>query len=147
MKPPKKVTYVISGIDYSLGFLWLATFIDRKKYNPSFIFIGKSSPSLIPVLTEKSISCRFIQCSSKWNYPLTFIKLWFEFLFKRPDIVHAQLVEAGLLTLPAALFAGIKIRNLQNALHLDYVIQTQSTTRTLPLTWIWILWFIHGTRH
>lgn len=110
MKPPKKITYVISAIDYSLGFLWLATFIDRTKYNPRFIFIGKTTPSLLQIFKEKSISCRFIQSGGKWSYPLTMFKLWTEFLFKRPDIVHAQLVEAGLLTLPSALLAGIKRR-------------------------------------
>jgi glycosyltransferase involved in cell wall biosynthesis len=110
MKKPVKVTYVVSGVDYSLGFLWIAKGIDQSKYKLDFIFLAKSKPSLHQQFLSEGISSRYIKCGSKKDYLPALLKFIWIFLFKRPDILHAQLIESGLLSLPAAWLLRIKKR-------------------------------------
>ena len=110
MKKRKKIIYVVSGVNYSLGFLWLSQFIDKARYDVRFIFINKSEPSLFLELKSKGIKTKYIPCKSKLDYFPTLLKLAILFIKERPDIVHAHLFEAGLLSMLAAKFTFIKKR-------------------------------------
>ncbi|MFN0188042.1 MAG: glycosyltransferase family 4 protein [Bacteroidia bacterium] len=102
MKERLKLTYVISGIDYSLGFLWLSQHLDNEKYDLTFVFLNKTEPTLYKVLIKAGIKSKYIQIKSKLDYFSTLLKLSFHFLKERPNIVHAHLFEAGLLSMLAA---------------------------------------------
>ena len=110
MEKKIKLTYVVSGVDYSLGFLWIAKEIDRTKYDFEFIFLAKSPPSLYKQFKCDSIKTRYIQCRSKADYIPALLKFLFIFIKNRPQIIHAQLIEAGLLSLPVAWILRIKKR-------------------------------------
>lgn len=110
MKNPVKLTYVVSGVDYSLGFLWVAKGIDQSKYKLNFIFLAKSSPTLHQQFLSDGISSTYIKCESKKDYIPAIIKLFRIFLKRRPDIIHAQLIESGILALPVAWILRIKKR-------------------------------------
>lgn len=110
MEKKIKLTYVVSGVDYSLGFLWIAKEIDRTKYDFEFIFLAKSPPSLYKQFKSDSIKTRYIQCRSKADYIPALLKFLFIFIKNRPQIIHAQLIEAGLLSLPVAWILRIKKR-------------------------------------
>ncbi|MBK7887568.1 MAG: glycosyltransferase family 4 protein [Bacteroidetes bacterium] len=110
MKDKIKITFVISGVDYSLGFLWLSKYIDTTKYDSSFIFLSKSSPALLQILRSKGIKSTFLPCRNKFDYFKIFLRLIVKFVKDKPDIVHAHLLEAGLISLAAARIAFIKKR-------------------------------------
>ena len=110
MKKRLKVTYVISGIDYSLGFLWLSQHINKKKFDVTFIFLNKVEPTLYKELIKAGIKTKYIQTRSKLDYFSTLFKLGVIFLKERPNIVHAHLFEAGLLSMLAARLTFIKKR-------------------------------------
>jgi glycosyltransferase involved in cell wall biosynthesis len=106
----KKVICVISAVDYSLGFLWVGRGFKNSSIDYEFIFLAPTEPSLHLQFLEEQIESRYITCRSKADYPGVLFKLWKHFIQKRPDIVHAQLIEAGLLGLTAAMLAGIHNR-------------------------------------
>lgn len=62
------------------------------------------------ILNGFGIRTRYIHSPSKSRYPLVFLKLLLHFMQRRPEIVHAHLFEAGFLSMPAALLAGIPQR-------------------------------------
>ena len=106
----KKVCYIISGVDYSLGFIWLIKNINKEKYEVSFIFLNKNRPSILDEIDKDEIKSSWIKCEKKLDYILIFFKLAIYFIRNRPDIVHAHLIEAGLIAIPASFFTGIKKR-------------------------------------
>jgi len=106
----KKICYIISGVDYSLGFLWLSQNIDKEKYEVSFIFLSKSKPSLFEEFANEKFTYSWIKCNSKLDYISIFFRLAIYFIRYRPSIVHAHLIEAGLISIPASFFVGVKKR-------------------------------------
>lgn len=106
----KKVICVISGVDYSLGFLWVGRGFKDSPIDYEFVFLAPTEPSLHKQFIEEKIKSQYILCKSKADYPGVLFKLWKLFRERKPDIVHAQLIEAGLLALTAARLAGIRRR-------------------------------------
>jgi glycosyltransferase involved in cell wall biosynthesis len=106
----KKVIYVISGINYSLGFDWLEHYLDRTRFEPVFIFLNQTEPSLYSILEKRGTSVFYFHVGSKKDYPITLFKLFRLFLKLKPDIVHAHLFDANLLALSAAFLTGVKKR-------------------------------------
>lgn len=105
-----KIIYVISGVNYSLGFLWLSQFIDKERFDVHFIFLNKTEPTLFRELKDAGVKTFYFQCKSKLDYIPTLFKLTRIFLKERPTIVHAHLFEAGLLSMLAAKITLIKKR-------------------------------------
>lgn len=110
MEKKIKIIYVISGVNYSLGFLWLSQFVNKERYDVRFIFLNKTLPSIYDELKNAGVRTNFIQIKSKLDYPSTLLQLAKIFLKERPDIVHAHLFEAGLLSILAAKLTFIKKR-------------------------------------
>ncbi len=106
----KKITCVVSAVDYSLGFLWIGRGFKDAEYDFEFIFLSPSIPSIHQQFLSENIQSHFIRCGSKKDYPVALLKLWRHFLKRKPDIVHAQLIEAGLLALTAARLAFVPRR-------------------------------------
>lgn len=93
-----------------MGFLWIGRGFKDTDIDYSFIFLAPTQPALHQQFLNERINSYYIPCRSKFNYPAVFIKLWRYFLNQKPEIVHAQLIEAGLLALTAAKFAGVQRR-------------------------------------
>lgn len=106
---PQHIVYVISHVQMSLAFEWIAMNL-CKKYRLTFILLNPSSSSLETFLNQNQIDVKRLRFSCKLHYPLVFLKLFFYFLLKRPAVIHAHLLDAQLLGLTAAWLAGIKKR-------------------------------------
>lgn len=122
-KTVQKIIYVISGIDYSLGFDWLDQYLDRSRFGPEFVFIGKTEPTLLGLLKNRGNKVHYFHLGSKMNYPQTFFKLILFFWKQKPDIVHAHLFDANLLAMSAAFFCRVKKRvytRHHSTFHHDY---------------------------
>ncbi len=119
----KKILYVISGVDYALGFEWLEKYLDRAKYDPHFIFLAAAEPALHKMFLQKGVDSAWIPCSSKKDYPGVFLRLCKFMILKRPDIVHAHLLDANLLAIPAAWLTRVPARiytRHHSTYHFDY---------------------------
>jgi glycosyltransferase involved in cell wall biosynthesis len=119
----QKIVFVISGVDYALGFDWLDQFLDRSLYEPVFVFLNATRPALADILEKRGTTVKYFKLQSKKDYPILLI--WIINLFRRyrPDIVHAHLLDANLLAIPAALICGIKKRvytRHHSTYHFDY---------------------------
>lgn len=101
---------MVSAVDYSLGFLWIGRGFKNTLIDYEFIFLAPNEPSLHKQFIEEGIKSEYINCKSKADYPAVLLKLWKHFRKRKPHIVHAQLIEAGLLALTAAFLAGINRR-------------------------------------
>jgi glycosyltransferase involved in cell wall biosynthesis len=106
----KKICFVVSGVNFSLGFLWLAQHLDTNRFSAHFIWLNKTEPEMQLELTKLGISTTYLHTSSKYHYPIVFFRLLAKFILKRPSIVHAHLFEAGFLAMPAAFIAGVRKR-------------------------------------
>ncbi len=123
MGEKKTVLYVISRVDYALGFDWLDQFLDRTKYDPVFVFLHSTRPHLADVLESRGTKVECLNLESKKDYPLLFLKLIRLFRKYRPSIVHAHLLDANLLAIPAAFVCRIKKRiytRHHSTYHFDY---------------------------
>lgn len=106
----KSITYIISNINKSLGFEWLAEGIDKNKFKISFLLLNPSASVLEEFLIAKGIFIKRICYRGKKDFLSTFITLCFFLRKNKPDIVHVHLFDASLIGLMAAKFAGIRRR-------------------------------------
>lgn len=119
----KKVTYILSFVDKSLAFEWIAEKINHNKYELSFILLNDKEPFLSHWLKERGIKCFFIPHIGKKSYPNSIYKTYSLLNKIKPEIVHTHLFDACLVGLTAAKLAGIKkrIHTRHNAtIHHDY---------------------------
>lgn len=119
----RTVLYVISRVDYALGFDWLDQFLDRTKYDPVFVFLHSTRPHLADVFEKRGTKVECLNLVSKKDYPLLFLKLILLFRKYRPSIVHAHLLDANLLAIPAAFVCCVKKRiytRHHSTYHFDY---------------------------
>ncbi|MBK9638582.1 MAG: glycosyltransferase [Bacteroidetes bacterium] len=118
-----KILYIISGINYSLGFDWLDKNLDHSKYDVSYVFINAIKPELFALFESRNRRVLFLHSESKKNYPAVFIKLLSFIRQVKPDIVHCHLFEANLLGLTAAFLMRVKKRvytRHHSTYHFDY---------------------------
>lgn len=118
-----KILYIISGINYSLGFDWLDQYLDHTKYEVSYVFINVTRPELCDLLEQRKRKVSFIQSKSKVNYPNVFLKLVMLIRKLRPAIVHCHLFEANLLGITAAYLMRVPKRiytRHHSTYHFDY---------------------------
>jgi len=105
----KKIGYIISHVQKSLAFEWIAEGL-KKKYDLSFILLNAEGSPLEDFLLANGIKTQRIYYRSKKDFFTAFIKTFFFLIKSRPNIVHAHLLDAQLIGLSAAKFAGIKNR-------------------------------------
>ena len=93
-----KLVYIISDIDKALAFEWIALGL-KKKFDLSFIIIGKRKTVLSGFLEHESIRCYEI---TDHQYP-SWVAKWFVtyrlISALKPDIIHTHLWRANLLGL------------------------------------------------
>lgn len=102
--------YVISGVDYSLGFEWLNDFLDQSRYEVCFVFLNDKEPSLHKLFLDKGVNSHFFALRSKFDFPILLFKLCRLIHLYKPNIVHTHLFEANLLGITAAWCMGVKKR-------------------------------------
>lgn len=114
-----KVTYVISNIDKSLSFEWIATYLNKDKFNLQFILINSKPSELKSFFNQHGIDVLEINFNGKRDYLKVLIKLIFLLKKTKPDVVHTHLFDASLIGLMAAKICGIKKR-IHTRHHSDY---------------------------
>ncbi|MEO7989468.1 MAG: glycosyltransferase family 4 protein [Chryseolinea sp.] len=105
----KHVVYIVSHIHKSLAFEWIVSGL-RKDIKFTFILLNPSGSLLEDFLIHHQINVKRITYRNKKDFIPAFLKTFFFLLFKRPQIVHAHLLDAQLIGLTAAWFAGIRKR-------------------------------------
>lgn len=118
-----KVVYIISRIDYALGFDWVDKYLDKSKFDLSFIFLNPTTPKLHNDLISRGTQSFFIEFNSKRDYIKVAFKLMKLFFKIKPDVVHVHLIDACLTTMPVAFLMGIKKRiytRHHSTYHFDY---------------------------
>lgn len=106
----KKIVYVISNINNSLGFEWLAEETDKVKYDLTFIFLNPVVSPLMTKFQQKGFSCYHLTFNGKKDIFFTIWKLVPLLRKINPAVVHCHLFEAAICGLTAAWITGVKKR-------------------------------------
>lgn len=105
-----KIIYIISDINKSLAFEWIAAHLDKEKFELSFILLLQQPAVLETFLKSENIPCQTFYYTGKKDYPRLFLKVYQHLKKVRPDVVHCHMLHGSLLGLTAARLAGIKKR-------------------------------------
>lgn len=105
----RHLVYIISHIEKSLAFEWIACGL-KHDYKLTFLLLNDAPSSLEEFLRTHQVEVKRISYRGKRDFVFAFIKTFFFFLFNRPNIIHAHLIDAQLIGLTAAWFAGIRKR-------------------------------------
>lgn len=115
----KKITYIISDIDKALAFEWVANHLDNAHFDLSFLLLNAPNAHLCRYLDDRGVYVQHIVCSSKRQWPKAWIAILSYLNKTKPDIVHCHLLQANILGLSAAKFAGVPKR-LYTRHHSDF---------------------------
>lgn len=119
-----QIVYIISQIQKALEFEWVAEYVDKEKFELSFILLNNGSSPLQIFLTEHRFPVYFIPFqASKSGLLKTTIKIYNILRKIDPDIIHTHLFEASLCGLTAGWLAHIPRRiytRHHSTLHHEY---------------------------
>jgi glycosyltransferase involved in cell wall biosynthesis len=104
------VTYIISNVDQSFFFEQSFKLIDKSRFNISVILLNPNESKLEKILAGENIYYKRINYRGKKDYPKALFRCISLLRKLKTDIVHAHLIDAGLLGLTAAYLAGVKNR-------------------------------------
>lgn len=105
-----KVVYIVSDIDKSLAFEWVASYLDKEKFDLIFVLLNEGNSTLEDYLIEHKIPTIRIEVNSKIDFLMAYIRLA-SFLWKeKPDVIHCHLRKAELIGIPVAFLTRIKRR-------------------------------------
>lgn len=113
------ITYIISNIDKALAFEWIASKLDKDKFNLSFILLNPGDSTLESYLKSINIQVERITYRSKFDLPIAILKLIFFFYRNKTNVVHCHLFDASLVGLLAAKLCFIK-KKIYTRHHSDY---------------------------
>ena len=106
----KKITHIVSNINYAIAFEWIAKYINKEKYELSFIFLHPTIPEIHQKILALGCKCYYIEFNGKKSYPLTFLKVIKLLIKIKPEITHSHLFDANLIGLTVSRLMGIKKR-------------------------------------
>lgn len=106
----KNITYIISDINKSLAFEWIAEKLDREKFRLSFILLNHGPSELEEHLKKIGIEVYRVPCPGKKSWPASLGKVHSILKKIKTDVVHCHLFQANIIGLTAARLAGIKKR-------------------------------------
>lgn len=109
MTDKKKIVYIISNIQKSLAFEWIAAGL-KDQYRLSFVLLNPESSSLEGILLQKKIEVTRIRYRGKKDFFIAFLKTVVYLIRKRPSIIHVHLIDAQLIGLTAGWVAGVPRR-------------------------------------
>lgn len=102
---------MISDLNYSIAFEWIANCFRDSEFHIDFIFLGKQKPELMPILEKSGYKCSFMKLNGGLSSHLNSLRFLIRiFAREKYDIVHCHLFKANILGLFAAKIRGIKRR-------------------------------------
>lgn len=107
---PINIAYIISSVNKSLAFEWIANHIDTSKFKLTFILLNNKHTPLEEFLSKKNIPTFRVNYNKKKDLPFAILNTIKLLKQNKIEIVHCHLFEACLVGLTAAKFAGIKKR-------------------------------------
>ncbi len=105
----KHIVYVVSSVQKSLAFEWVAVRL-RKSYHLTFVLLNDGNTALEDFLRQHRVDVVRITFRGKKDYFRAFFTLYRFLRREQPTAVHAHLLDAQVLGLSAALCAGVKKR-------------------------------------
>lgn len=136
----KNLCYIISFINKSIAFEWIAEELSKNKYNLSFILLNTVDTELERYLRNNKIPVERVHYGGKKEYFQAFRKVYSLLKQNKIDIVHAHLFDANIVGIVAAYFAGVKKRihtrhhgtwhhvHFPHAVYYDKLVNRLSTT-------------------
>lgn len=107
----KKILYILSNIDKANEFEWVIERLDYSKFQLEFISLhSKEDTALHQFCNQHKIPFYHVHYQSKNDLLKAIFKTYQLIKKLKPDIVHAQLFEAGLIGITAAWIVGVKNR-------------------------------------
>ena len=107
----KKILYILSQIDKANEFEWLIERLDKTQFQLEIISLHtKEDTALNKFCKQHQIPFQHIYYQYKKDVPKAIFKTYRLIQKIKPDIVHAQLFEGGLIGITAAWLARIKHR-------------------------------------
>jgi len=104
------ITYIISNIDKALAFEWVEQYLNKDKYNLSFILLNSGDSVLETYLSKKNVLCKRIHYTGKKDIPKSIYHIH-RFLKKNKiSIIHTHLFDANICGLIAGWMAKIPKR-------------------------------------
>jgi glycosyltransferase involved in cell wall biosynthesis len=114
------ITYIISNIENSLGFEWVASYLPDNDFHISFIFLNPNEG--VPLeffLKSKNIPTFFVKYRGKKDVFSAIWKVRKQLKAWKTNIVHCHLFDANIVGLLASKLLGIKKR-IYTRHHSDY---------------------------
>jgi glycosyltransferase involved in cell wall biosynthesis len=105
-----KICYVVSDVDYSQLFDTIERFLDKEKYELSFVFVAQKLPMLYQIFESRNHRVFFVEYHNRKDLILNVGKISRIFRELKPDIVHTHFAEASLVGLIAAKISGVRRR-------------------------------------
>lgn len=103
------VCYIISDINKALAFEWIAVEL-QKNYDLRFILLNCGESALESFLKQSGVPVVSITCRGKRDWPRAWYQLLVQLREWKPQAVHCHLLQASILGLSAAWWAGIDKR-------------------------------------
>jgi glycosyltransferase involved in cell wall biosynthesis len=108
---PKKITYILFGIDKAPAFEWIIDNINKNKFHLEFILISNKTNTYIEKhCSERGIPYYTIPYSSKRDIASAIFRTYKILRNTKPDAVHVHLFEGGIIGITAAFLARIPKR-------------------------------------
>lgn len=104
------ITYIISNIDKALAFEWVATRLNKDKFNLNFILLNPADSELESFLKQNKIPVDRITFKGKKDIPKAIYHSYRILRAQKSTVVHTHLFEANLVGLTAAWLARIPKR-------------------------------------
>jgi len=105
-----KLTYIVSNIDKALAFEWVALYLDKNKFDLSFILLNPDKSYLQSFLEKNDIPVLWIPYEGKKDFIKSIFKIYFYLKKNKIKTVHTHLFDANIVGLLAAKLVGIKNR-------------------------------------
>ncbi len=109
LTPRQKVTYVVSEIDKSLAFEWIADQL-KGSFDLEFILLNNGPSYLSEYLWKIGVPSKLITLETGWKRIFTGIALFRHFVRTDPEVVHTHMRAASQLGITAAFLARVKKR-------------------------------------
>jgi glycosyltransferase involved in cell wall biosynthesis len=105
-----KVTYILSLIFKSLEYEWIVRYLDRSKIELTFILLNPHHCELQSWLETQGVKVYFVPFYGKKSYAQCTLKVFGILRELKPDFVNCNLLDANMIGLTAARFAGVPNR-------------------------------------
>ena len=105
----KKLVYIISDINKSLAFEWIAENFNRK-FKLFFVLIGAESTDFSAFLRQHQIRYEVVSCSTYKSLLQRWMRIFVILKRERPDIIHTHLWRATLIGLSVGWILRVRKR-------------------------------------